>query len=476
VSRPPGRDARRGRLLLLASVLAGTFLGTVNNSVANVAVVDLLDEYDLEVGAAVWFVTGYVLAFAVLMPAAGRIADVIGSRRLYIGGLMAFTLASVAVAVAPSFPFAVGARVLQGVANAPVLPTVMVTLAASFPEGERGRAVGAWASVNGAAIAIGPPLGGVITDTLGWRAIFWLDVPITLVAIVLAYRYLPDVRPRSAGRIDVAGGALLTGGLLALMLGLSLGPSRGWTPAVLSVLAVGAMLVVAAWRQAQRTPHPFIDVEVIRSGSYRVLSAVAGLQMAALYGVLFTTPLLLVGIFGRSLGSTGAITFVLPVTMMLAAPAAGALVHRLGTRVLTRRGSLLLVLGAAILGAAAHVESILLVLLGLVVFGAGVSVIQSPTTTAVSQEVDERHRGVALGLFHTVRFLTGVLGTATCAAVFTAIVGGTGIAGARPDRLGDAFVAAFAVVCVLGAATAVLAQRIPAHARAEPRPFDIEPA
>jgi EmrB/QacA subfamily drug resistance transporter len=453
------------RGLVLASVLAGTFVGTINNSVANVAVLDVIDEFEIDLTAAVWFVTGYVLAFAVLMPAAGRLADVYGTRPVYLGGLACFAASSIAVALAPSYPFAVLGRVVQGVCNAPVLPTVMVTVAAVFPAGERGRAMGVWAAANGAAIALGPPLGGWITEAFGWRAVFWADVPLAVVALAMAWRWLPATPARHAGRLDVAGGVLLTFGLVGTMVALSQGPGWGWThPAVLAGFAGGGAALVLFVQRCAHTDAPFLDLTVLRNRRYAVLSAIAGLQMVVLFGVLFIVPLLLVSVFDRGVGVAGAASFALPVTMVIAGPWMGQYADRFGARRLTAIGATALMAAAAVLGMALATTSLLLLVAGLVVVGAGVSAIQSPTASGVAEEVSEANRGVAMGLFHTIRFLAGVLGTAAFAVVFTAVSGDAALEVVVDDRLRRAFAVDLTFAGIVALAALGVSRLVPARA------------
>jgi EmrB/QacA subfamily drug resistance transporter len=453
----------RERWLVLATVLVGTFIGTINNSVANVAVLDVLDDFHVDVGAAVWFITGYVLAFAVLMPVAGRLADAYGVRRVYLGGMMWFLVASVAVAVAPTYPLAAGGRVLQGIANAPVLPTVMVTIAAVFPPGMRGRAMGLWAAVNGIAIALGPSLGGVVSDALGWRWAFWFDVPLVVLALVLGRRYVPDLR--GAGRatsLDVVGGALMTGGLVGVMVALSQGTDWGWTNAVVLVLlAGGVVMLVAFWRRSTRVAVPFLDLAMLRNRRFGVLAAIAGLQMAVLYGVLFTVPLLLVSVFDRSVGATGGLVVVLPLSMIVAGPTMGHLTDRLGIRRLAGAGGVLLVVAALLIAVGVAADSLASVLVGLIVVGAGVSAIQSPTAVGVTEEIGDTNRGVTMGMFHTIRFLAGVLGTAGSAALFTAVGGGGDLDALSDSRLTRAFTVDFVCIAAVAVVATALSRLVP---------------
>lgn len=454
--------AARRRWLGLAAVLAGTFVGTINNSVANVAVLDVIDEFDVPLTSGAWFVTGYVLAFAVLMPAAGWLGDVVGIRRVYVAGLALFAVASVAVALAPTYPAAAGARVVQGIANAPVLPTVMVTVAAAFPAGMRGRAVGWWAAVNGAAIALGPPLAGVIAESWGWRTVFWLDVPLVLATLVLTWRALPPDQPSDHPHTDVVGGGLLTAGLVAVMLGASQGPERGWSDPVVGLVAItGVAMLVTFWRRSHRVSSPFLAVDILRSRAVAALSGVAGLQMTVLFGVLFTTPLLLTELFDQSLGQAGAVAFVLPVSMMLAGPSMGHLADRYGARLLVAMGGGVLVAATALMGVGIAQRSLPVLIASLVLFGMGVSAIQSPATAAVAEHVGDTQRGAAMGMFHATRFLCGVFGTAIAAAVIAG-AGGTTAVGSIPDRtLERAFLAALAVSAAVAVAVVIASRAVP---------------
>jgi EmrB/QacA subfamily drug resistance transporter len=456
---------RDRRWAVLGAALAGTAIGTLNNSVANVAVVDVLDDFDLDLSAGVWFVTGYVLAFSVLMPAAGRLGDAHGVRRIYLAGLLAFAATSAFVALAPTYPLAVAGRVAQGVSNAAVLPTVMVTVVRVFPPGVRGRAMGVWASVNGAAIAAGPPLGGLITVAFGWRAVFWLDVPLALGAYVAARRLLPEDRVARRQPADLVGGALLSAGLVALMVGLALAPDQGIaSPTVLALVTAGTAALVGFWLRTHRVADPFLAVEVLRDRTFAVLSGVASLQMVVLYGVLFVSPLLLSTVFDASLGAVGAMSFVLPVSMVIAGPSMGHFADRFGARKLTAAGGVVLVGASALLAVSAHFASLAGVLVGLGFVGVGVSAIQTPTAVGVAEQIEEVHRGSAMGLFHTTRFLAGVLGTAVAAGFVGAVAGGT-LDGVTDTTLERAFATSFVAMAVVAVALVCATRLIPPTAR-----------
>jgi EmrB/QacA subfamily drug resistance transporter len=449
--------------MILASVLLGTFVGAVNNSVANVAVLEVVDEFDLDVSAAVWFVSGYVLAFAALMPAVGQLASRRGPRPVYLTSLGVFAAASALVAVAPNYLLVVAARVVQGVAAAPVLPVVMMTVVAAFPAGGRGRAMGLWASMNGAAVAVGPALGGVVTETLGWRAIFWLDIPLALTALALAAVVLPRTTSVAETGVDVTGAVLLSAGLVAVLFGLSAVPSADWTGLLRgAALGIGALQLVVFWRRSRRLAddiEPVVAVSVLRDRHFCALSVIAGFQMAVLAAVLLATPLVLVSVFEQSVTEAGGLTVVLPLSMMLAGPVCGHLTDRIGAAVLAWHGGLVLVAASLVLASAVGSSSLPLLLVGLLVAGVGIAMIQSPVAVSVAEHVDDADRGAAMGVFHAARFAGAVVGASAAAATVTAVAGGALEVVSR-GTVERAFLAAFLVTGLLGVVVAAVARHV----------------
>jgi MFS family permease len=379
--------------------------------------------------------------------------------------MVGFLVASVGVATAPGWPWAVAARVAQGVANAPVLPTVMVTVAAVFPAGERGRAMGVWAAVNGAAVAAGPPVGGVLTDAFGWRSVFWADVPLVIAVLVLTIRYLPDVRPSAHDgappRVDVTSVVLMSAGLVATMVGLGQASEGGWGwPAAATLGPLGAVLLATWWWQLGRARAPLVDPALLRNRAYALLGAIAALQMMVLFGVLFATPLMLVVEFDRPVGTAGLLVFVLPVSMVAAGPALGHLADRLGAASLARAGGVALAAGGATLSAGAALRSLGVVVLGLVIVGLGVAAIQAPAAVGVAEAVGEASRGAGLGLFHTIRFVGGVIGTAVFAGAFALAAPEADLDTLAPRDVDGAFATVYLLAVAFGVAAAALAGRM----------------
>jgi EmrB/QacA subfamily drug resistance transporter len=416
----------------------------MSNSVANVALPAVLDEFDIPIGAGVWFVTAFVLTLSVLLPAAGRLVDLFGTRRLYLWSLAGFFVSTAAVAAAPSYPALVAARGAQGITSAAVLPVLMVTIGAVFPTGARGKAVGAWATVNGVALALAPLLGGVVTDVFGWRMFFWGTLALIALKAPLALRYLPDIKPAGRGRFDGVGAGFLAGGLAGVLVGLSRAPDWGWgSPQVVVLLLTGTVLLAVFWRRCVRHDDAFIDLALFDDRRYTILSALAGLQMATVYGVMLLTPLVLINLFGYSIAVAGAMVFLLPLVLAVSSPAAGHLTDRHGVRRILRFGTAALVLAAGLMVPGVLTESLPLVLAALVLFGTGAGAIQSPSATGITETVDPVSAGLAQGTFHTIRFLSGVVGATTFATVLGAtgsfamtflLAGGLGVAGVLSAR------------------------------------------
>jgi EmrB/QacA subfamily drug resistance transporter len=456
-----GRLARPGPWTLLAVALLGTFLGGFNNSVASVTLPAVLESFpSTSVAAGTWLLTGFIYTTAVMVPLAGWAQDRSGARPLYLGGLLLCAAASLLCALAPSFWWLIAGRVLQGVVLAAVLPTVFITITSAFEPARRGRALGVWASVNGVSLTAGPLIGGAIIAAVGWRAVFLVDVALSLLAFAAAYCLLPNFGGGGSGRLDLLGAGLFIGALLSILLTLSSAASLG--VASWQTIACAATFVVVAGAAALRSlriTEPFPDLRLFRRAPFSVLNAVAALQMVALFGLFLVVPLLLVSLHGSSDAHVGLLLALAPLVATLLAPLAGGLADRVGTR-------LPLVLGGAFLGAAGVVlaaavgQPDVTLVVGLVLAGLGIGFIQSPAAAEVTRTVDAQQAGVAAGIFNASRLLAGAAGAAAFTVLFQFAAeippGGT-LAHAGSDALESGFHAVFVGIAVVGAVVLALA-------------------
>jgi EmrB/QacA subfamily drug resistance transporter len=419
----PGGDNRSSRLrwTILSTLLIGTVTGTLGNSLVNVALPSIMDHYSVDVGTGIWAVTVYILLFAVTMPLFGRLGDRYGYKRLYLAGMAVFALSSCLAPLAPSFPILIVFRVIQGISNGPILPTVMGVVGTTFPAGERGRALGIWALVNSATHAAGPLLSGILTQYFGWQSIFLSCVPLCLAGLFLVWRLMPDDSRSERQSFDVLGATALTAATLVLMFNLRQGATLGWTsPYAVALWVLCVSLVIAFVVTERRVQEPFVDLDLFLNRPFASASMIAFIQVFCQFGLLFLIPLFLVEVQGLTSATTGLIVATLPISMALAAPIAGRLADRYGCRLLCLSGMTVVAvsgLGLSRVGSATPVWSIVL---PLALAGVGMGMVQAPAPAVISLVVTPDKLGIATGLFNLLRFLGGTLGATVFAIVLQA--------------------------------------------------------
>ena len=404
-------------------VAAGAaFLGLLDTTVANLAVANVRTDFvGASVGATTWMITIYAVVFAALLAPAGRLADVVGRRTLLRAGAATFTLMSLAAALAPSLAALLVARGLQGAAAAAMLPASLAVVIADVPPERRAAAIGAWSAAGALAAAIGPALGGVLVDTLGWRSVFLINVPVG-IAIVAGARRLPISRRAPGALPDLAGTVLLGGGVGMLALGISQGPEWGWDSApTLVAIAGGALGIVVAVARSRHHATPALETSLWRSRTFAAANVTSLLYGAALFPWLLVGVLFLIQIWSYSPLEAG---FAMTPGAFIAAIVAlrsGPLVARHGPRVVVITGALLLV-GAGLLGTFTlpSEPSFLAWWLPVgVLIGLGTGAITTGTSTAAMLSVTPARFAAAGGLNQTARQVGGALGLAVLAAVLT---------------------------------------------------------
>jgi MFS family permease len=439
-ANPPAVDRDAGMPLGLAALLAGTLVGTVSNNVVNVPLGAILDEFDAPLGSGVFVVVGFVLGMAATMPLAGWVGDRFGRRRTYCAALLGTAVCAIGAATAPSLPLLIGWRTLGGVAAAAFGPAIMGLISWMFSGQRRGRAVGAWASVNGFGQAIGPTMGGLVADTWGWRWVFVPLVPVALAGFVGALRYIPSY-PGARMPFDVAGAAALTVGTALLVLGLALIPRPDipvWAVAGM-VAAAAAALAWFTWHCA-RVEQPFVHVRLVVESRFARSTLAGFAQMFCLGATLLAIPLYLVG-NGSSTSMAGVVLFPVPATMVLLGPLVGRWLDRLRPRRVLRTGLVVLLIAQVALSIGAAQERLLpaVLITILVVTGTGIALVQTPAATGATRSPAGAD-GTGLGLYNLVRFTGSAMGAAwvavalevsTYPAVFaaSAVIVALGLAG-----------------------------------------------
>ncbi|HMJ75513.1 MAG TPA: MFS transporter [Iamia sp.] len=450
------------RWAALASLLGGTVVATVNNSMSGVAVPFVAEDLDVGLSTSVWLVTAFSLTGGVLMPLAGRIGDIVGTRRTFLAGAVIMAVASVVAGLAPTMPVLIAARVVQGLGASSVLPCVMATIGRLFPADQRGRGTGLWAAVNSASLAAGPSVGGVVVEGLGWRWMFLLSAPAILVVAGVAWRLVPPDPPARAANPDGRGALLLAAAVAAFVLPVTEGRAWGWTSApTLLLVAVSAGATALLVRHVRTAAHPFVTPALLRARGFASVSGLAALQMVVLFALTFVVPVYLVLGRGDAAGVAGLVTSSLPVSMLLGALVAGRLADSFDLPRLALAGGSLCALGAG--GVALSGTSTIGLVAGLAVAGAGISLIQAPTAAEVTRVAPADQVGIAAGVFNSARFVAGGIGAAVTALVFEVVSGvdpettASGGAAARAGLRAGAGVGLAAAVAIIALA-AVLAR------------------
>jgi EmrB/QacA subfamily drug resistance transporter len=436
-------------------------------TVVNVALPSIQAELGIAIGDLQWVVTAYTLAFGGLLLLGGRAADLLGRRRVFLAGLAVFTAASLGAALAASTEALLAARVAQGVGAAMLSPAALSLITTSFADGpERRRALAAWAAVAASGGAFGVLAGGALTETLGWEAIFLINVPVGIAVAVAALRLLPAAAPDRSGRIDVAGALLATGSLVALIYGLVEAPAAGWgSVQTLALLGAASAGLAAFVLLEARLREPLVPLAVFRRRPTVTALALMIAGMGTVLSAFYFCSLYLQQVLGHSALRTGLEFLPGAVLLVLAAHAGGHLVSRLGAKPVLASGMSLGALGALILsGVSAHGAFVTDVLPGLLVLDLGIGLAASGIFITAMSGVEEREAGLVSGLTTTahelgIALVLPVLSTIAADRIGTETVTAVGAdPGLVTAGLGDAFLAAAAIA--FGAALlAVIALR-----------------
>ena len=441
-SRGQGRDPGRAQGWALGLASVASFMVVLDMLVVTTALNTIRRDLGASIADLEWTVNAYTLAFAVLLMTASAIGDRFGRRRVFAGGLALFTVASAGCAVAPGVGWLIAARTVQGAGAAMVMPLALAVLNAAVPPQRRGWAMGIFGAVTSLAVVVGPVLGGAITQGIAWQWIFWLNVPIGLVAIALVVRRLDEsFGPRAA--LDLPGLGLGTGAALGLVWGLVRGSSVGWaSPEAAGSLAAGAALIVAFIRWELRAQAPMLPMRLFAARAFSAGNAVTFLLNAATTGaVFFMAQFFQVGL-GLDPIQAGLRLLPWGIAPLLIAPRAGRLADQIGDRPLIVSG---LALQGAALGWIALIAgpqvNYAALIAPLFISGAGLGLAIPAVTKAVVGSVPPGDIGKASGVFSTMRQLGGAFGVAIPAAVFTA-AGSYSSAAAFSDGFAPALAAA----------------------------------
>jgi len=443
------RLMHRPRLTLLAVALA-TFMSYLDNNIVNVAIPAIERDLHLTTSGLEWIVSSYILVFASLLLAGGRLADVWGRKRVFLLGLSIFTAASLVAGLAGSVDVLVTARAVQGLGAALLTPTTLAIISATFTEGrQRAAAVGIWSAVGALALAVGPLLGGLLSEHLSWGWIFFINVPVGIATLVLASLVIGESREVGAPRrLDVPGVLTSAAALFALTFALIEGHDRGWTsPLILGCFALAAVLGALFVRLELRGRQPMVTMSLFRERVFTGGLIALVMWGFGLFGIYFFTSLYLQGVLGFSPTEAGAAFVPMALLMAAAAVVSERVSHRLGAYRVVAVAMLMMAVGIAsvsLLGADAGFAE-LMPSFAVIGIGGGLTV---PLTASVLDAMPRGEAGVASGIFNASREVAGLLGITVIGAVLTARQAVLLSAGAAPT---DAFLGGYRLGLLLAA-------------------------
>ena len=407
----------------LGAMCFALFMIMLDNTVVNVALPSIQRDLHATLSALEWTVNAYTLTFAVLLVTGGRLGDIFGRRRMFLFGVVVFGISSAAIGLAPSDTALVAFRAVQGIGAAFMMPATLSIITQAFPPHQRGTAIGTWAGVSALALAIGPVLGGFLTQQVSWRAIFFLNPPIAIITIAVTLFAARESRDETVSRkVDFPGIASITIGLTSLILALVQGNSWGWGSArIVSLFAAAAIGLVSFVIIELRSRAPMVDFGFFRSRTFLGSNLVAFIVSFAMLAQFFFLALYMQNILHYTPLQTGLRFLPATLVIIVMGPLAGRLTDRIGPRPLMTAG-LLVVSAALFIQSRLTVHSGYgLLLPGFILMGLGMGLTMSPMSTAAMNAVDRTKAGVASGVLSMNRMVGGTFGIAVIGALLTVI-------------------------------------------------------
>ncbi|MHC1784964.1 MAG: MFS transporter [Anaerolineaceae bacterium] len=403
---------------VLGSVAMGVFLATIDGSIVNIALPTLVKVLDTDFAKVQWVVLGYMLTITTLLLGFGRLADMYGKKKLYMAGMVIFTVGSLLCGLAPSIGVLIGSRVIQGVGGAMMMAIGTAIVTESFPDRERGKALGIQGSIVSVGIIAGPAVGGMILGSLSWHWIFFVNLPIGLIGLILVLQNVPHFKPSGHQKFDFYGAATLFISVSAFLLALTIGQEEGFLqPIPLGLFVIWLGFMAAFIIIQKRIPQPMMDLSLFSNKLFSINLVTGFLTFLASSGNVFLMPFFLENILMKDPQTAGLMLAVLPISMGLAAPLAGALSDRVGTRLLTVVGLTLAAIGYFAVSTLDQNTTTIGYLIRFIPLGIGMGIFQSPNNSAIMGSAPKHRLGVASGL----QAITRTLGQTTGISIFGAL-------------------------------------------------------
>ena len=409
---------------VMAAVAMGVFLATIDGSIVNVALPVLARDLQVEFSMIEWVVLAYLLTITTLMLGIGRLADMIGKKKIYVSGFIVFTLGSALCGLVNQIGLLIGFRVLQAVGASMMMALGTAIITEAFPPQERGKALGIMGSVVSIGIIIGPTIGGLILNVVSWHWLFFVNVPVGIVGVVMVLKYVPNIHPIESEQFDFWGAGLLFVCLFTLLLGLSISQSLGFAHLqVIGLLSTAAVSLVGFVLVELRQPQPMIDLRLFKNTLLTINLATGFLGFIGTSGTMLLMPFYLQNILFFSPRDTGLLLGVVPLVVGIVAPIAGNLSDRIGSRLLTAIGLFIMIFGFVSVSTLDASTTALSYAIHFLPVGLGLGLFQSPNNSAIMGTAPKNRLGIVSGMLAITRTLGQTTGIAILGAVWASRVG-----------------------------------------------------
>ncbi|MCP4131118.1 MAG: MFS transporter [bacterium] len=404
----------------MSAVAMGVFVGTIDGSIVNIALPTLVKDFNTQFSVVQWVVLSYLLTVTTLMLGAGRLADIIGKKSLYIAGMLIFTIGSLLCALSPTISWLITARVFQGFGAVFMMALGAGIISEAFPPSERGKALGFIGSIVSIGIVTGPVLGGFIIYQFSWQWIFLVNLPIGILGIFMAVKFLPSTSPRGGQRFDIPGAILLFISLLALLLALTFGQERGFTDFYIPGLFACFLVFLGGFIITElKTKHPLLDIRLFRKGLLAFNFLMGLFTFITIAGVILLIPFYLENIIKLDHRSIGFLLAIISISSGLVSPLAGSLSDRYGSWIMNALGLAFILAGYILALRFNEHSSIPSYVASFVPLGIGLGVFMSPNNSAIMHSFPPDQFGVASSLLAITRTLGQISGIAALGALWS---------------------------------------------------------
>ncbi len=416
-------QSRSNPWAILAVLVLGFFMILLDLTIVNIAIPSIITGLNAGLNQILWVINAYIMVYAVLLISAGRIGDIYGQRNLFAAGLAVFTIASAFCGFAQDTNQLIIARVVQGIGGAMLTPQTLAILTGIFPPERRGAAFGVWGAVAGLGAVAGPTLGGVIVTNWSWRWIFYINVPLGIITLILTFLIIPDLRLGRPHRLDVIGVLLSSLGLFGIVFGLIEGQPHGWGqfwgPVTIPMILVASVVVLVAFVIWERFPaEPLIPLSLFKDRNFTLMNWASVVISFGMLGLFLPLTIYLQSVLGMSAFAAGLTVAPLSLVTMVVAPVTGRLADKYGGKHILVFGFSVFAIGTGLIAWLASVDSHWSTfLIPLIIAGAGMGSIFAPLSTIAMRDVSPRMAGAASGILNTTRQVGSAIGTAVVGAI-----------------------------------------------------------